>query len=260
MKFFDTHCHLTDQRFHDDMETVVRTAAAGGVDAVVTVACGVDDMRDALSLRERIAGLVTCLVAGGLAPYNVAEADEEDLAQLELLLGREGVAALGEIGLDRHYSYSDPLREEHFFEAQLDMAVRRRLPVIIHCREAHPRMRALLEARRGNLPAGVVHCFSGTYDDAAAYLDLGFAVSFTCAAGYRNAHIQREVISRIPLTRIMAETDAPYLPPADRRGTRNEPVHVREIAGTIAAVRGMTVAETADALYTNAQAFFGVGA
>jgi TatD DNase family protein len=120
-------------------------------------------------------------------------------------------------------------------------------------------MLEILRDRRDSLArGGVVHCFSGTYRDAAAYLDLGLMLSFTCIAGYPSADTAREVIRKVPAEVLMAETDAPYLPPADRRGTRNEPAHVGQVVRVVSEVRGIPLFRAADTVYANSLSFFGI--
>ncbi|MFH1709024.1 MAG: TatD family hydrolase [Planctomycetota bacterium] len=262
MDLFDTHCHLTDVQFDADREATLTRAAAEGVRALVTIGTGTADLRKALGLAEAQAPGVRIAVAGGLTPYDIPNASSDDLAELrELLDGGDRVVAVGEIGLDRHHAYGPPEREEDFFIRQVEMALVLRKPVILHCRKAHERMRAILRDYAGHLKGGaVVHCFSGTYADAADYLDMGFKLSFTCTLTYKNAGAQRDVIGRVPLRSLMTETDAPYLAPEGARGTRNEPARVGAVVAAVAELQHQPPDRTAAALFGNAVEFFGWGA
>jgi TatD DNase family protein len=258
MNLFDTHCHLTDSRFNGDMADIIDHGRQTGLRGVLTVGTGLQDLQAALNLTETFPEDMLCAVSGGFTPFDIQESEEPDLEQMETVIRDDSrVKAVGEIGLDRHHAYTEPEREEDFFVRQLEMARRLDLPVIVHCREAHARMRVLLKEHAADLN-GVIHCFSGTPDDARAYIELGFSLSFTCAVGYRNAGAQQDAVREIPLDRVMAETDAPYLPPADRRGSRNEPANVAEVVGIIAELKQLAPEEAAEQLYTNSTAFFGV--
>ena len=174
-------------------------------------------------------------------------------------MGLPCVKAWGEIGLDYHYEDS-PSRQvqQAAFAAQLDAARQADKPVILHIREAHGDALALLRARRGNLPRGVVHCYSGSWESAQEYLDLGFHISFTGSVTFKNAVKLAAVSDRIPLERLMIETDCPYMAPVPLRGRRNDPCNVKLIAQFLADRRGMDVEELARITRDNGLKLFGI--
>jgi TatD DNase family protein len=252
---------LTDLYQHPaEYRNAVEEACLRGVKAVVIIGTGIDDLKKALALSHELEGTLIARAAGGLSPYDVRNADQGDIDILSCLLADDPMAAaVGEIGLDRHHCYSRESVEELFLEQQLDLAVRLNMPVVIHCRKAHSRMRHILKQYSPRLDRkGVIHCFSGTYGDAADYMDMGFRLSFTCALGYRNSTDQRETVRKMPLDSILAETDSPYLPPQSMRGERNQPANVREVIRVIAEIKGLKEENVADTVFLNSCMFFGI--
>jgi len=261
MDLFDTHCHLTDiHNRGDEYNEVIEQALAHGVKALIIIGTGIDDVREAFKLSEQLEDTLITRVAGGLTPYDVQYADRSHIELLsKILSGNSRTAAVGEIGLDRHYRYTEETVEEYFFERQLELASELGLPVVIHCREAHERMREILRLHADGLERrGVIHCFSGTYKDGADYIDMGFSLSFTCALGYTNADAQRETVKRIPLNSILAETDSPYLPPQSMRGKRNQPAHVAEVVRLISGIKKMSEDKVAETLFDSSCSLFGI--
>lgn len=261
MDLFDTHCHLTDL-YQDPAEYrhAVEEAHRSGVKALIIIGTGIDDLKKALALSDELDGTLIARTAGGLSPYDVKNADQKDIDILSGMLAADPrAAAVGEIGLDRHHCYSEESVEELFLERQLDLAARLGLPAVIHCRKAHSRMRHILKRYSPGLDRkGVIHCFSGTYGDAADYMDMGFRLSFTCALGYRNSTEQRETVEKMPLGSILAETDSPYLPPQSMRGKRNQPANVREVIRLIAEIKGLKEENVADTVFINSCMLFGI--
>ena len=261
MDLFDTHCHLTDlYKNSTEYKEVLNRALENGVKAVVIIGTGIEDLKKAFTLSEELEGSLITGVAGGFTPFDIQHAELEQIDALsDLLAENSRTVAVGEIGLDRHHSYSDEKTEELFFEKQLELAADLNFPVVIHCRKAHERMRVILKSYASQLNRkGVIHCFSGTYEDGADYLDMGFSLSFTCALGYKNARDQRETVGKVPLSHILAETDSPYLPPASLRGSRNEPAHVREVVRLIAEIKDLKEDQTAETIFCNSCRLFGI--
>lgn len=255
--YFDTHAHLDDEQFDADREALIERMQREGIRPCMTVGANMHMNRIAVELAQRYAGYLYAAV--GLHPNDADELNDDTMAQLKAWMGLPCVKAWGEIGLDYHYEDS-PSRQvqQAAFAAQLDAARQADKPVILHIREAHGDALALLRERRGSLPRGVVHCYSGSWESAQEYLDLGFHISFTGSVTFKNAVKLAAVSDRIPLERLMIETDCPYMAPVPLRGRRNDPCNVKLIAQFLADRRGMDVEELARITRENGLKLFGI--
>lgn len=257
---FDSHCHLTSERFDGDRDDVIRRAREAGVTRIVSIASTPDDAEDAVALVEGELGLWT---TAGVHPHEAEAARRGWRERVAGLLDRDGVVAVGECGLDYHYDHSPRDVQRRVFEGHLELAREAGLPLVVHSRSADDDMIAVLrdlsqepEAAR---VGGVLHCFTGSDALLDAALDAGFHVSFTglVTFGSFDAHHQ---IRRVPRGRIMVETDAPYLAPVPHRGKRNEPARVREVAEAVARARDESFEELARHTTETACRFYGVDA
>lgn len=255
--YFDTHAHLDDEQYDADREELIERMQREGIRPCMTVGANMHMNRIAVELAQRYTGYLYAAV--GLHPNDADELNDDTMAQLKAWMGLPCVKAWGEIGLDYHYEDS-PSRQvqQAAFAAQLDAARQADKPVILHIREAHGDALALLRARRGDLPRGVVHCYSGSWESAQEYLDLGFHISFTGSVTFKNAVKLAAVSDRIPLERLMIETDCPYMAPVPLRGRRNDPCNVKLIAQFLADRRGMDVEELARITRENGMKLFGI--
>jgi TatD DNase family protein len=256
MELVDSHAHLTDTRFAADRTAVLERARQAGVVEMLTVGSGdgLEGAERAVALAAETPGLWASV---GVHPHEAAMATEEMLAQLDALARHPRVVAWGEIGLDYHYPDPPPEVQKRALLRQLELARRARLPVIIHCRQAWEDCLEILEAEWK--PAGlggVLHCFSGTREHAARGLEMGLYVSFAANLAYPSAAALREVARWVPLDRLLLETDSPYLPPQGRRGQRNEPALVAEVAKVVANVRDLSVELVAAATAENFRRLF----
>lgn len=256
MELIDSHAHLTDARFAEDRTAVLERARQAGVVEMLTVGSGdgPEGAERAVALAAQTAGLWASV---GVHPHQAALATEEVLARLEALARHPRVVAWGEIGLDYHYPDPPPEVQKRAFLRQLELARQLRLPIIIHCREAWDDCLAMLEAawKPAGL-GGVLHCFSGTREQAARGLEMGLHVSFAANLTYPSAGALREVARWVPLDALLLETDSPYLPPQGRRGQRNEPAMVAEVAKAVANVRDLTAELVAAATAENFRRLF----
>lgn len=259
MRLIDSHAHLADERFVDDFDEVLQRARAVGVEAVIAIGYNVTSSRGVIDLLDRPppSGAPALYGAVGFAPHNVDEADPEAMARVRDLLDHERVVAVGEIGLDYHYDMP-PATQRAIFAEQLEWAVDRELPVVIHSREAQGDIVQMITdagARSGRL-RGVIHCFTEDPSMVEQVVELGFYVSFSGIATFKNAPEVREAIGRVPLERTLIETDAPYLAPVPHRGKRNEPAFVCEVAGCVAEIHGRSAAEVAEVTAANCRRLF----
>ncbi|UCG38779.1 MAG: YchF/TatD family DNA exonuclease, partial [bacterium] len=255
-ELIDSHAHLEMRQFRADLETVLERAHAAGVVHVVTVGSTLAESRRALKIAERYPE-VSAVV--GVHPHDASEVDEAAMEELGKLARRKSVVGIGETGLDFFRDRSPRDLQDASYRLHLALAGEVALPVVIHVRDAYPR--ALQILREEGLPdrGGVVHCFSGTPEDAAAFLDMGLLLSFTGTVTYEGRKYRQwseEVLSRVPLERMMVETDCPYLTPHPHRGQRNEPAFVHLVAERIAQVKGLSPQDVARVTTRNAVRFF----
>ena len=251
----DTHCHLTDARLGDQIDSVLQRALAAGVTKIVTIGCEPSDDRAALDLSRRYPDLVRCAV--GVHPNYAADVDDDAVDAVRVLLDDPHVVALGEIGLDYFRDTAPRERQRRFFVDQLRLAAERDRPVVLHAREAIGDTLAILT----DFPSvrAVFHSFTGSPDEARQIVDRGYTVGFTGPVTYKKNDALREAASLVPIDQIVVETDGPYLSPEPVRHRRvNEPSFVVHIARTIADVRGMTYDDFDAAVTRNAERFFGL--
>lgn len=249
----DSHCHLTDDKYTDPPGRLIARAAAAGVDRLIAIGTDPDDHRAVLTICHEHP-TVRCAV--GIHPNYSHEVDESELPKLRQTQQDPSVLAIGEIGLDYFHKFADRNRQRKFFEFQLELAREVNKPVVIHCREAFDDFLAIM---RG-FPSvrAVVHCFTGTKDEAKRSLDAGFLLGFTGVVTYKKSDDLREVVKFMPADRILVETDAPYLTPEPMRKQKvNEPALVIHTAAAVAQVRGVTLDEIDRLTTANTLRFFG---
>jgi TatD DNase family protein len=252
----DSHAHLDDERFAADLSEVLERAAAAGVVRVVTIATTAPTSRTSVELAARHPLLRATV---GIQPNHVAEAGPTDWDLVVSLVNRPGIVGLGETGLDRHWDFTPFDQQEDYFARHLALSRERRLPVVIHCREAEADVVRMLreDYNRHGPVAGVMHSFTGDWATAEACLAMGLLISFAGMVTYKNAANLRAVAARVPLDSILVETDSPYLAPVPRRGQRNEPAFVVHTAECLAQVKGMPLEPLAAHVTRNAARLFG---
>lgn len=268
----DTHTHLTSKEFDADREEVIARAHAAGVKYLVNPSTTVDDSRKAVALAESHPGVYAC---AGIHPHEAKSGDEEALRAIEEISRHPKVVAIGEIGIDYHYDFAPREVQQDVFRRQLEIAVRRDLPAVIHTREseedtiriveetvaAHPEWRnpGGVEAGRYPRPRGVFHCFPGDPDLAWHVIKMGFAVSMPGIVTFKNPGNAALVAAKVSAEHLLLETDSPYLAPVPHRGKRNEPSYLPLVAEKIAAEQHLTVRDIARATSYGAYLLFGIG-
>jgi len=258
----DSHAHLDDKRFEPDplaepgagLEDVLARARDAGVGRIITVGTDIASSEAAITLAERNRGMVFASV--GIHPHEATHADERAVARLEELASSPGVVAVGETGLDYHRDRSPHETQKSVFAAQIGIALKLNLPVVIHCRDAYEDCLPILARYAGRGLRGVAHCFGGDRRTAETLVAMGFLVSLSGTLTYPNAGELREVARFLPLDKVLVETDSPYLAPQLRRGARNEPAFVKHVAEALAAVRGISLSEAAEETAANAVRLF----
>lgn len=255
MNLFDSHCHLEDERFAQDRPDVMERMKAAGVSRCLLA--GSD-----MGTSERIAALV-CEHAGvygvvGVHPHEARTWTDACEARIRSWLSQERIVGIGEIGLDYYYDLSPRQQQQEVFVRQLLLAHNLRVPVCFHIRDAHGDVLDILRAHRHELPAGVVHCYSGSVECAREYLDMGYFISFAGPITFKNANKLLDVARFVPEDRLMVETDSPYLSPVPMRGKRNEPAYVRYVAQKVAELRNISPEKLAQITTQNTCRLYGI--
>lgn len=248
----DTHCHLDDERLIGDEEAVLAKAREFGVDLMVTI--GTDEQTSAMAakLAARHPGKVFHTV--GAHPSDVDRFDEGILATIEKLARETGPKAIGEIGLDYHHT-SDKGRQFEVFGRMIGLARELNLPIVIHDRDAHEDILKVLGEKAKGLKI-LMHCYSAGPEYVERFLDLGCSFSIAGPVTFKNGQSIRDAVAKIPLDRLVVETDSPYLTPNPYRGKRNEPAYVKFTAQKVAEVKGISFEVLAKATTENAKKFF----
>jgi TatD DNase family protein len=266
----DSHAHLDSSRYEGELADVLRRAWSAGVSGVVAIGIGegTAEMQQALEICRKYnnagdPGLPKLYASAGIYPHNAHEADEAALANLDSLLAEPEVIACGEIGLDYYHQGSPHETQKRVFVRQMEIAAARKRPIIIHCRpkdgdnSCWDDTLALLDEHWGhNGLGGILHCFSGDLEHAERAMEMGFLISFAGNITYPKAQPLRDVAAKVPLDRLLVETDAPFLAPIPNRGQRNEPAWVAHTATALAELRGISPEEMASVTTKNFERLF----
>ena len=281
----DTHCHLYFKDFDSDRHQMIERARKTGVSFFVQVGASLNDSRQAVELANQYDDMVA---SAGIHPHEAhkyaqvqsspPKADQpwaekfkvqnernltDDISELKQIAQRQGgkVIAVGECGLDfgKTGDIGDDEKKAQIalFEAQIVLAQELKLPLIVHCRNAHKEVAQMIYDSGFKIHGAVIHCFTGNWDDAKRYLELGCFISFSGIVSFKKkAEAIQEAAVKTPLDRLLIETDAPYLAPEPHRGQRNEPAFVKNIIQSIADLRGISFEELEKATDQNARNIF----
>jgi TatD DNase family protein len=255
--WIDTHAHLDDDRFHGDLPAVLERAAQAGLERIVVVAVTALDSPRCVALATEHPLLRATV---GIQPNHVAEATPTAWDEVVAFATRPEVVALGETGLDRYWDRTPFAQQEDYFARHLELASKLDCAVVIHCREAEADVVRMLRAdfdKHGPIRA-VMHSFTGELATAQACVQMGLHISFAGMLTYKNAQALREVAAKMPLDRVLVETDCPYLAPIPHRGKRNEPAYVVHTAAVLAEALGVSLDAIAEQTTRNARHLFGL--
>jgi TatD DNase family protein len=251
----DSHAHLELEPLVFDPAGVVSRAREAGVALIVTVGIDLEDVKRALEIADRFDHVFACV---GFHPHNAKDVSDKNLREMENLAAHPKVKGYGEIGLDFFRNRSPHDRQRAVFADQLTLGKSLDKPVVIHLRDAYPEGLEMLE-RAAPFPAGgVIHCFSGTKDDATRALELGFHISIPGTVTYKKNEGLREIVRSLPLERLLLETDCPFLAPEPLRGKDNEPAYIIHTARKVAEARGESLEQVARITTANACRVFGL--
>ena len=253
MYLIDTHTHIYDHQFDLDRPEAMQRALEAGVGMMLLPNVDAVTIAPMLQLHEQHPSCTRVMM--GLQPEEVKEDYKTVLATMEKELEHGVYVGVGEVGLDFYWDSTFEKQQLDAFETQLDWAKQLHLPLSIHCRNAFEKMVSILERKQDGGLRGIMHCFTGTEDEAKVYLGLGFHLGLGGVITYKNCGV-KDFLSNLPLDRIVLETDAPYLAPVPCRGKRNEPAFLVHTAQKIAGILQMPLEDFAAATTANAQALF----
>ena len=260
MKIFDTHCHIADPAFDEDRDAVIARFRESGVCRANVVADPCEEEPN----QEKVFSLVEqhdfLCASIGAHPHNASRYDDDAEKTILQYLNHPKCRLLGEIGLDYHYDLSPREVQRAVFDRQLELAYEKQVPVQLHIREAHGDCMDMLRSRlaAGRMPAGIMHCYTGSWEAAKVYLDAGLYISLSGALTFKNAPKLQEVCRNVPADRLLIETDCPYMAPVPLRGRRNEPAFITNTLARAAELREISPERMADQLYENALRIFGL--
>lgn len=262
MELIDIGCNLTHESFHPDLDEVIQRARAAGVVQMVVTGASEAESGKVRDLAQHHPGVL--YATAGVHPHHARQWNDRTAATLAALAAGPEVVAIGEAGLDFYRDFSPRTDQQRVFEAQLELAVELGMPVFMHERDAHECFLSILARYRDRLGPAVVHCFTGSGEELAAYLDLDLHIGITgwICDERRGLHL-RDLVRRIPLERMMVETDAPYILPRNirprPRGRRNEPAFLPYVLDTVADCLDLPAQQVAEATTRTARSFFNMG-
>lgn len=247
----DSHVHLTNEQYKEDLNELLNKVKEEGLKTALVIGCDQEEINNTITLLKEEEWLYGAL---GYHPCEFEKVTDEMLEELEQQLDSKGVIALGEIGLDYHWYPDNKEEQKELFIKQLEIARKKDLPVIIHARESLDDVYDILKDY-SDLRL-VVHSFSGNYEEAKKFLDLGFYLGITGPITFKNGENQKDVARNIDLDRLLIETDGPFLTPVPFRGKRNEPQYVYYVAEEIAKQRGISIEEVVERTTNNFKRLF----
>lgn len=253
---FDSHSHIDSSKFDDDRDLVIKRAKENGVTHILNPGADLESSMRAVELAQANEHVYAAV---GVHPHEAKDMDDAMLRMIEHLAQKPKVVAIGEIGLDYYYDFSDRPSQKKWFIEQIRLAKRLKLPVIIHDRDASADVLEILKAENAFETGVLMHCFSGSAELAKQYVKLGAMLSIAGPVTFKNARKTVEVVEAVDLEHLLVETDAPYLSPEPKRGKRNEPMFVTYTVAKLAAIKGLTPEAVAKATMDNALRFFKIG-
>ena len=236
--FTDTHCHIYNEYYDNDIEQVYEKMKEANVDRIINNGCDSKSNKEVLNLLGKYSWMYGAI---GIHPESADSYTDEDLKYVEEHINDEKVVAIGEIGLDYYWTKDNKEKQKELFEYQLKLAERVNKPVIVHSREATQDTIDIL--KKYNV-RGVIHSFSGSYETACIYIKMGFLLGINGVITFKNCNL-KDVVAKLDLVNIILETDSPYLTPVPYRGKRNDSSHVFDIAKYICDLKGCTLEELA---------------
>ncbi len=260
MTLVDSHAHLTSDDLYPEIDQLLARAKSVGVETVVNICTNKSTLERGIQVRK---GYPNFYNVASTTPHDVHIEGEEVFPLIEKVAREKQIVAVGETGLDYYYWKETREIQIHYFKKYLALARECDLPIVIHCRDAFEDLFEVLEAHYsegGRWLPGVLHCFTGTVEEAKVLIEKGWNISFSGIVTYKKSEELREVARLVPLEQMFIETDSPYLAPQPVRGKRNEPSYLPDTAKVLAELRGLSFDDFAAITSQNAKKFFGIGA
>ena len=254
MHLFDTHAHILDDQFKEDLDQVIRNIY-DNMALVVNIGCNLEDCPRTVALAEQYDKVYAAV---GLHPEDVKTYTPEGWDMICRLAEHPKVVGIGETGLDYYWDTSTKDAQKVLFEQHIDLAKQLHKPLVIHDREAHGDTLEILKRTNAKEVGGILHAFSGSVEMAMEVIKMGFYIGLGGPVTFKNARKAVEVAQAIPLEYLVIETDCPYMAPVPFRGKRNEPMLVQHTAAKIAELRGISVEELIEATYQNGKRIYGI--
>ena len=252
---FDTHAHYDDDAFDEDRDALLAGMQEAGVESIVNIGASMASSKRSLELAKKYPFIYAAV---GVHPDEVGELTEEKLQQLKEWSMHEKVKAIGEIGLDYYWDKEGHNLQKHWFMRQMELAHERKLPMIVHSREAAKDTLDMVEAAKPLNLSGIIHCYSYSVEQAREYLNMGYYLGIGGVLTFKNAKKLKEVAEYAPLSQIVLETDCPYLAPVPFRGKRNDSSKLRYVAEELAAIKQMSVEEVIRITNENGKKLYGI--
>ena len=254
--FIDTHAHLFFENFKDDLDEVLKRAKENKVDYIIIPSTDLKTAKEAIILAEKYDQIYTTV---GVHPHDTKDWNDSLIKEIEDLAKHPKVIGIGEIGLDYYYDFSPREQQIKAFKAQLDLAVKLELPVVIHNRDSDADMMEIIKSYCGTGLKAQFHCYNGSVEDAIELMKMSHFISFTGNITFKKSENLRETLKHINLNHLLLETDSPFMTPVPYRGKRNEPAYISYVAQQIADVHKISVEELAKITSLNVFRFFGIG-
>lgn len=248
--FFDSHAHMTEERVFTGVEAYLERAKSAGVEHIVNICTDKATLERGIELASRYDWISN---VGSTTPHDVEPLGEKEFEAFAKAARNKQLVAVGETGLDYHYEHSPKVLQQEFLQRYMALAAETNLPLVFHCREAFADLFSIM---KGCQSKAVLHCFTGSKEEAATALDRGWLISMSGIVTFKKSKELQEVAQYVPLSSMLIETDTPYLAPQTKRGQPNEPSFIGETAQMIATLKGVSVEEVARATAENGRAFF----
>lgn len=252
---FESHAHYDDEAFDEDREALLSSMKENNIEYIVNVGASLKSTRTSLDLATKYPFIYA---AAGVHPSETAELNVDNLEWLRQQCGNERVVAVGEIGLDYYWDEPDHEIQKYWFEKQLELAKEVNKPIIIHSRDAAKDTIDIMLSDHAKGLTGVIHCYSYSHEMATEYVKMGYYIGVGGVVTFKNGKKLREVVEKVPIEKILLETDSPYLSPEPNRGKRNSSLNIPYIAQEIAKIKDMTYEEVVSVTNKNAKSLFGI--
>lgn len=250
----DSHAHLSRSELQEILPSLLERASQVGVEVIINICTNPEEVERGLALSKKNPWIYT---VAATTPHDVEKEGELFFSQMEHYAKSGALVAVGETGLDYHYYSNTQSIQQDFLRRYLRLAKECSLPIVIHCREAFSDFFQIIDAEYAG-HKGVLHCFTGTFEEAEEVIKRGWYLSLSGIVTFKNSHELQRVAQKVPLNQLLIETDAPYLAPAPHRGKQNEPAFLIETARFIANLRGIPLQELARATAHNTRSLFNI--